>query len=89
MLNLDPAKLLVIVVIVVIGFMVIGPERMPRVARQLGTMLRTVRSYREQAESEIRKAIPRSRSSSDSDESCVGSVGIPYEPDDERGSRIG
>ena len=55
MLNLDPGKLLVISVI---GLMLIGPERVPRVARQLGTAWRTLTNYREQAEAELRKAMP-------------------------------
>ena len=55
MLNLDPAKL---VVIFVIALIVMGPERLPSFARQLGHAWKTVTSYRDQAEEEIRKAIP-------------------------------
>ena len=55
MFNLDPAKLLVISVI---GLVVIGPERLPRLARQFGSALHVLTTYREQAEAEIRKAVP-------------------------------
>lgn len=55
MLNLDPGKLLVVLVLALI---VIGPERLPRFAKQFARAWKTLTSYREQAEEEIRKAIP-------------------------------
>ena len=55
MLNLDPAKLLVILVL---GLVVVGPERLPAVARQLSSAWRTVTKYREQVQSEIKRAMP-------------------------------
>ena len=55
MFNLDPAKLLVILVIAVVF---VGPERIPRYARILGNSLKVVMEYRDRAEHEIRKAVP-------------------------------
>jgi Sec-independent protein translocase protein TatA len=55
MMNLDPAKLLVIGVIALV---VVGPERLPKYASQLGRAWRTLTTYRAQAEQEIRKVIP-------------------------------
>lgn len=55
MLNLDPAKLLVIFVLALI---VMGPERLPTFAKQLGRAWKTVAGFKEQAEEEIRKAMP-------------------------------
>jgi hypothetical protein len=54
-LNLDPAKLLVILVLALI---VLGPDRLPGAARQLGTAWRTLTHLREQVTEEVRKAIP-------------------------------
>jgi sec-independent protein translocase protein TatB len=55
MLNLDPAKLLVILVI---GLIVVGPEKLPALARQFSGALRSVTRYREQLEGEIKRALP-------------------------------
>jgi Sec-independent protein translocase protein TatA len=55
MLNLDPAKLLVILVL---GLVVVGPEKLPSLARQLSGAWRTVTKYRAQLEGEIRRAMP-------------------------------
>src|ERR1700722_1988563 len=55
MLNLDPAKLLVIGMIALI---VLGPERLPRVARQLGGAWRELTRLRDQVSDEVRTAFP-------------------------------
>jgi sec-independent protein translocase protein TatB len=54
-LNLDPAKLLVILVIALV---VLGPERLPKAARQLATAFRTLTHLREQVTEEVRRALP-------------------------------
>lgn len=51
---LDPAKLLVILTIAAI---VLGPERLPQVARTLGGLWRTAGQYRERAEHELRDTL--------------------------------
>ncbi len=52
---LDPEKILMILVVALI---VLGPERLPKVARQLGGAWRQLVSYREKVEAEVRAAIP-------------------------------
>jgi sec-independent protein translocase protein TatB len=54
-LNLDPAKLLVILVIALV---VLGPERLPAVARQMAALLRELNRVRDQVRDEVRSAIP-------------------------------
>jgi sec-independent protein translocase protein TatB len=55
MLNLDPAKLLVIAVVAII---LLGPDRLPQVARQVGGLWRSFNDYRHRMESQVRTAIP-------------------------------
>jgi sec-independent protein translocase protein TatB len=55
MLNLDPAKLLVIAVVAVI---LLGPDRLPHVARQVGDYWRTFNDYRHRMESQVRESMP-------------------------------
>jgi sec-independent protein translocase protein TatB len=55
MLNLDPAKLLVIAVVAVI---LLGPDRLPHVARQVGGFWRTFNDYRTRMESQVRDSMP-------------------------------
>ncbi|MDR3648214.1 MAG: twin-arginine translocase TatA/TatE family subunit [Acidimicrobiales bacterium] len=55
MLSLSPAKLLVILVIALV---VLGPEKLPQVARQLGAAWHDLRQWRSRMESEVRGAFP-------------------------------
>lgn len=55
MLNLDPAKLLVIFVIALV---VLGPERLPKVARQMAGLWNQIARVRDQVGDEVRKAMP-------------------------------
>jgi Sec-independent protein translocase protein TatA len=55
MLNLDPAKLLIIAVVAVI---LLGPDRLPQVARQIGGAWRTFTDYRHRMESQVRSSMP-------------------------------
>jgi Sec-independent protein translocase protein TatA len=55
MLNLDPAKL---VVILVLALVVMGPEKMQSSARHFGTLWRSVTEFREKAEQQVREAMP-------------------------------
>jgi Sec-independent protein translocase protein TatA len=55
MLNLDPAKL---VVILVLALVVMGPEKMQSSARHLGALWRSVTEFREKAEQQVRDALP-------------------------------
>jgi TatA/E family protein of Tat protein translocase len=55
MLSLSPAKLLVLLVIALI---VLGPEKLPQVARQLGAAWGDLRRFRSRLESDVRGAFP-------------------------------
>jgi sec-independent protein translocase protein TatB len=61
-LNLDPAKLLVIAVVAVI---LLGPDKLPQVARQAGAAWRSFNEFRHRMEAEVRSSIPDLPSSAD------------------------
>ena len=52
---LSPEKLLIVLVVAVI---VLGPEKLPRAARQMSSAWRTLKSLRARLESEARSAFP-------------------------------
>jgi Sec-independent protein translocase protein TatA len=54
--NLDPSKLLVIAVVAII---VLGPNRLPHFARQVGSAWRSFSEVRQRMESEVRNSIPQ------------------------------
>jgi len=54
MFNLDPGKLLVIAVVAV---MVLGPDKLPGVARQIGGAWRSFNDFRVRMEAEVRSNI--------------------------------
>jgi sec-independent protein translocase protein TatB len=53
--NLDPGKLLVIAVVAII---LLGPDKLPQVARQAGAAWRAFNEFRHRMESEVRSSIP-------------------------------
>ena len=55
MLSLSPAKLLVILVVALI---VLGPEKLPQVARQIGAAWHDLRLWRSRLENEVRGTFP-------------------------------
>ncbi|HUC04695.1 MAG TPA: twin-arginine translocase TatA/TatE family subunit [Acidimicrobiales bacterium] len=55
MFNLDPAKLLIIAVVAVI---LLGPDKLPQVARQAGAAWRTFNDFRHRMETEVRSTLP-------------------------------
>src|ERR1700720_4310981 len=55
MFNLDPGKLLVIAVVAII---LLGPDGLPQVARQLGGAWRSFNDFRHRMESEVRSTMP-------------------------------
>jgi sec-independent protein translocase protein TatB len=59
---LSPAKLLLVFVVVMI---VIGPEKLPSVARQLGAALESLRNFHSKVESDVRESIPNLPSTAD------------------------
>ncbi|MGH9029820.1 MAG: Sec-independent protein translocase subunit TatA/TatB [Acidimicrobiales bacterium] len=55
MLSLSPAKLLVVLLVALI---VLGPQKLPQVARQLGAFWGDLRRWRDRLESEVRSTFP-------------------------------
>jgi sec-independent protein translocase protein TatB len=55
MFNLDPGKLIVIAVIAII---LLGPDKLPQVARQVGGAWRSFGEFRRRMESEVRSTMP-------------------------------
>jgi len=55
MLNLDPSKLLVIAVVAII---LLGPDRLPAFARQVGGAWRSFTEYRHRMEAQVRSSMP-------------------------------
>jgi len=55
MLNLDPSKLLIIAVVAVI---LLGPDRLPAFARQVGAVWRSFTAYRHRIEAQVRDSMP-------------------------------
>ncbi len=55
MLLLSPAKLLVILVV---ALLVLGPDKLPKVAKQIGGFWGDIRRLREKLESEVRDTFP-------------------------------
>ena len=62
MLDLSPTKLIIILVVVVV---LLGPKRLPEVARQLGAGWRKLRELHLQLDSELRQVVPDLPSSQD------------------------
>lgn len=55
MLFLSPAKLLIILVIALV---VLGPDKLPKMAKQIGSLWGDFRRFREKLESEVRGNLP-------------------------------
>ncbi|HXB38253.1 MAG TPA: twin-arginine translocase TatA/TatE family subunit [Acidimicrobiales bacterium] len=55
MFNLDPGKLIVIAVVAII---LLGPDKLPQFARQVGGAWRTFNDFRRRMESEVRSTMP-------------------------------
>lgn len=53
--GLDPAKILVILALALV---LLGPERLPKAARQVGAFWRDVQDFRARVEEEVRGALP-------------------------------
>jgi sec-independent protein translocase protein TatB len=61
-LGLSPVRLLIIVVVALI---VLGPDKLPQVARQAGSLWHSLRSLQQRVEDEIREVAPDLPRSSD------------------------
>ncbi|MBO0715453.1 MAG: twin-arginine translocase TatA/TatE family subunit, partial [Acidimicrobiales bacterium] len=54
MVDLSPAKILVVLVVALV---VLGPEKLPRMARQAGRLVNDFRRFRDSVNAEVREAI--------------------------------
>jgi sec-independent protein translocase protein TatB len=55
MLSLNPEKLLVVLVVALV---LLGPDKLPRLARQLGAGWRQLREFQQRVEREVRETMP-------------------------------
>ena len=55
MFGLTPIKLFIIIAVALV---VLGPDRLPQAARQLGSAWRSLKSLQEKIETEVREAMP-------------------------------
>src|SRR5580658_6482604 len=55
MLSLNPEKLLVVLIVALI---LLGPDKLPRLARQLGAGWRQLREFQQRVEREVRETMP-------------------------------
>jgi TatA/E family protein of Tat protein translocase len=55
MLSLNPEKLLVVLVVALI---LLGPDKLPRLARQLGAGWRQLKEFQQKVEREVRETMP-------------------------------
>lgn len=55
MLDLSPTKILIIVVV---ALLLLGPKRIPEIARQLGAGWRKLRTVQQRVDAELRQSIP-------------------------------
>jgi Sec-independent protein translocase protein TatA len=55
MLDLTPVKLLVVVIVAMV---LVGPDKLPQLARQLGSAWRRVRQFHERVDHEVRQNMP-------------------------------
>jgi sec-independent protein translocase protein TatB len=62
MFSLSPMKLFIIVAVVVL---LLGPDKLPEVARKVGSMWQSLRRFQQRVETEVRDALPDLPSTSD------------------------
>src|SRR5580658_1963321 len=55
MLSLNPEKLLVVLIVALI---LLGPDKLPRLARQLGAGWRQLKEFQQRVEREVRESMP-------------------------------
>lgn len=62
MLSLSPAKLLIVAIVALV---LVGPDKLPQVARQLGALWKALRNFSQKIETEVRASVPELPSSED------------------------
>lgn len=56
MFDLSPIKIMLVVTVVLV---LLGPDKLPEVARKIGAFWRTVKNFQTKVETEVREAIPQ------------------------------
>lgn len=62
MINISPIKIMVIITVILV---LLGPDKLPDVARKLGASWQSVKRFQQKIETEVREAIPDLPSSGD------------------------
>ena len=62
MINLSPIKIMVVITVVLL---LLGPDKLPEVARKLGSSWQSIKQLQHKIETEVREAIPDLPSSGD------------------------
>jgi len=62
MINISPIKIMVIITVVLV---LLGPDKLPEVARKLGSSWQSIKRIQQKIETEVREAIPDLPSSGD------------------------
>ncbi|MBW4029705.1 MAG: hypothetical protein HIU57_03380 [Acidobacteria bacterium] len=62
MINISPIKIMVIITVVLV---LLGPDKLPEVARKLGSSWQSIKQLQHKIETEVREAIPDLPSSGD------------------------
>ena len=62
MINISPIKIMVIVTVILV---LLGPDKIPEVARKLGSSWQSIKRLQQKIETEVREAIPDLPSSGD------------------------
>jgi Sec-independent protein translocase protein TatA len=62
MLSLSPTK---IIVVLVLGLLLLGPDKLPQVSRQIGGVWKEISRFRERVESTVRESLPDLPATSD------------------------
>jgi sec-independent protein translocase protein TatB len=62
MINISPIKIMVIITVILV---LLGPDKLPEVARKLGSSWQSIKRFQQKIETEVREAIPDLPSSGD------------------------
>jgi TatA/E family protein of Tat protein translocase len=62
MINISPVKIMVIITVILV---LLGPDKLPEVARKLGSSWQSIKRFQQKIETEVREAIPDLPSSGD------------------------
>ncbi len=73
MFDLSPVKILLVVTVVLV---LLGPDKLPEVARKIGAFWRAVKNFQTKVETEVREAIPQLPNSGDISRMVRSPIGL-------------